>query len=62
MKTSNEIKKHLKEKGVEIKGLKIKVEKLYNFIWITLNGQEREIVEKIVTEFTGLKPYEIHFN
>ena len=41
MKTSNEIKKHLKEKGVEIKGLKIKVEKLYNFIWITLNGQER---------------------
>lgn len=63
MATAREIKAELKKQGFDIKGIKIKVESFYEFIWITLPnlGLKNEI-EKAVCNFTGLKPYEMQIN
>ena len=60
MATAREIKVELKKQGFDIKGVKIKVESFYEFIWITLPNLElKNEIEKAVCNFTGLKPYEM---
>lgn len=63
MATAREIKAELKKQGFDIKGVKIKVESFYEFIWITLPDLElKNEIEKAVCNFTGLKPYEMQIN
>ncbi|HEM3492592.1 TPA: hypothetical protein U1B14_002018 [Streptococcus suis] len=63
MKTSREIKAELKKQGFDIKGIKIKVENFYKFIWVTLpNVEIKNEIEKVICEYTGLKPYEMQIS
>ena len=60
MVTAKEIKAELKKQGFDIKGIKIKVESFYEFIWVTLPDlQLADEIEKAICNFTGLKPYEL---
>lgn len=60
MKSSLEIKKELKEKGFNLKGVKIRVDSIYNFLWVTVPSLvQYEGLEKALTEITGLKQYEM---
>jgi hypothetical protein len=60
MKSSLEIKKELKEKGFNLKGVKIRVDSIYNFLWVTVPSLvQYEGIEKALTEITGLKQYEM---
>lgn len=61
MKTAKEIKVELKRQGFDIKGIKIKVERFQEFIWVTLPNLElKKEIEKVICDFTGLKTYEIY--
>lgn len=40
IKPTLQIKKELKEKGWNLKGVKIKVERLYDFVWVYVPSQE----------------------
>ena len=63
MKTAKEIKSELKKQGFDIKGIKIKVETFREFIWLTLPNLElKNVIEKAVCSFTGLKPYEMYID
>ena len=60
MKNARQIKTELKEKGFDLKGVKIKVENAYNFLWVTVPSLVKyEGIEKALTEITGLKYYEM---
>ena len=60
MKSSLEIKKELKEKGFNLKGVKIRVDSIYNFLWVTVPSLvQYEGIEKALIEITGLKQYEM---
>ena len=51
MKTSNEIKTELKKQGFDIKGIKIKVEKFHEFIWVTLADMSlKNEIEKAILQ------------
>jgi hypothetical protein len=63
MKTAKQIKEELKKQGFDIKGVKIKVDSFYEFIWITIPDLElKNEIEKAVCNYTGLKPYDLHVN
>ena len=63
MKTANEIKAELKKQGFDIKGIKIKVETLHEFIWVTLTDMSlKNEIEKAICNYTGLKPHDLHVN
>ena len=60
MKSSLQIKKELKEKGFNLKGVKIKVESLYEFIWVYVPSEtDYTEIEKAISEIAEIPAYNI---
>ena len=60
MKSSLQIKKELKEKGFNLKGVKIKVESLYEFVWLYVPSEtDYTELEKAISEIAEIPVYNI---
>lgn len=60
MKSSLQIKKELKEKGFNLKGVKIKVESLHEFIWVYVPSvSDYKEIEKAISEIAEIPVYNI---
>lgn len=60
IKPTLQIKKELKEKGWNLKGVKIKVERLYDFVWVYVPSQEDyKGFDKAVADVAGVPVYNV---